>query len=146
MALRQILAQQPLSRQEDVVEALAGAGFRASQATVSRDLAEIGAVKVVDEDGGERYRLSSSMDVGGEGFGELRRALEAFMLDMAASANLLVLKTLPAGAGPVAAAVDRVGLEGVAGTVAGDDTVLVVAEETSSARTVEDRLRRILED
>ena len=143
--LRRILQERLLARQEDVVEALAAAGFRASQATVSRDLAEIGAGKVVGEDGSERYALVAGSGEAGERNVELRRALETFMVDMVPSAQLLVVKTVPAGAGPVAAALDDSNLDGVVGTVAGDDTVLVVAGVGSSGTAVEKQLRRILE-
>jgi len=146
MVLRRILGGRPLSRQEDVVEALAAAGFRASQATVSRDLGEIGAGKVVGEDGSERYALVAGSGEEGERHAELRRALATFMVDMVPSAQLLVVKTVPAGAGPVAATLDGCSVDGIVGTVAGDDTVLVVAGEESSGAAVEKRLRRILED
>lgn len=99
---------------------LTGAGFPATQATVSRDLAAIGATKVRDELG-SRYRLGRGTPA------VIGVAIEQFVLDVVPTGNLVVVKTPPAAAHYVASELDRSGLAEVAGTVAGDDTLLVIA-------------------
>lgn len=121
--LRQLLATSELRSQTEVRDALAAAGIRTHQATVSRDLDELGAVKVRGGDGQLTYRLAST---GRDGLDEL---LTRFVTRVDASGNLAVLRTPPACAHPVASAIDLAELDGVVATVSGDDTVLVVARE-----------------
>jgi transcriptional regulator of arginine metabolism len=136
--LRRLLLERRISSQEEIVDRLARAGHRATQTTVSRDLTALGAVKVVD-DGGERYTLPDEPAPAG-GLDELTRMLRQFAVEIDASANLAVVKTLPGSAGPVATALDRARLDGILGTVAGDDTVLVVARDPRGGSPLARRL------
>jgi transcriptional regulator of arginine metabolism len=138
-ALRRLLLDGRVSSQEEIVVRLSRAGHRATQTTVSRDLAALGAVKVVDEDGVERYALRDEPTPAG-GPDELTRMLRQFAVEIDASANLAVVKTLPGSAGPVATALDRARLDGILGTVAGDDTVLVVARDPRGGSPLARRL------
>jgi transcriptional regulator of arginine metabolism len=142
--LREILNRQRIEKQGELVTILDRAGYRATQATISRDLAAIGAQKVLMSDGRERYV---------EGTGEvsaMRRqpmlvsVLQSYLVSLAPSGNLLVVRTLPAGAGPVAAVLDGAGLTGVLGTVAGDDTVLVITKRKDGASALRRRLEEML--
>jgi len=142
--LREILNRQRIEKQGELVAILDRAGYRATQATISRDLAAIGAEKAVMPDGRERYV---------EGTGEVsaqRRqpmlvsVLQSYLVSLAPSGNLLVVRTLPAGAGPVAAVLDGAGLAGVLGTVAGDDTVLVITKRKDGASALRRRLEEML--
>lgn len=135
-AIRSMLRERRITSQEQLVELLAEAGHPVTQATVSRDLRAVGAVKSPVGEG--RYRLVD----GPAGDGELAQALGEFALGMAPSGNLVVIRTPPGAAQVVAGAIDRAGLEGVLGTVAGDDTVLVVAEERRGGRGVAGDLER----
>lgn len=139
----QLIRGGPITSQNQLVKALRNAGLPATQATVSRDLEELGAVKVRKE-GKVVYALPAevvSVPMGDA----LRRVLSDSVVDLESTANLLVVKTPPGHAHMVAAALDRGSVEGVAGTVAGDDTVLVVCKQSVLARRVERRLRSIID-
>lgn len=133
--LRQLVTEQELRSQAEVVAALANAGVNVHEATVSRDLSEVGAVKVRGANGGLVYRLAA--DPGPRSARErLDDTLERFVTSVAWSGNLAVLKTPPACANPVASAIDLAELPGVLATVSGDDTVLVVAAETTTGHAL----------
>lgn len=144
LALRRLLETRAVASQAEAVRLLAREGFRATQATVSRDLAALGADKAVGVDGSERYVLAAE-GARSPSAADLQRAMELYLVSVTASSNLVVLRTTPAGAGPLAAALDRAGVGGVLGTVAGDDTVLVVADGGDGGDVVRKRLERILE-
>lgn len=129
-AVAQLLADHEVTSQEQLVELLAAQGVSATQATVSRDLEEIGAVKV-RVPGVDRlvYAVAELPKDQVAPVDHLRRVLGEWVVDVAVSANLVVLRTPPGSAHVVASALDRAGLEGAIGTVAGDDTVLIVADE-----------------
>jgi transcriptional regulator of arginine metabolism len=133
-----LLHDHDLGSQEQVREMLRRHGVDTTQATVSRDLDDLGAVKVRGPDGGLVYRLSS--DPGpATARDRLQAVLRQFVTGVAASGNLAVLRTPPAGAGPVASAIDLAELPGVLATVAGDDTVVVVAADGVPGRALADR-------
>ena len=139
-----ILAEHEVVSQEQLVDLLAHDGVAATQATVSRDLEEIGAVRV-RVPGVERlvYAVAELPRDQIAPFDQLRRVLGEWVVDVATSANIVVLRTPPGSAHVVASALDRAGLDGVLGTVAGDDTVLVVASEELGGGTLGDRLAEI---
>jgi transcriptional regulator of arginine metabolism len=125
----QILEQNAVASQSQLVQLLADAGLDATQATVSRDLEEIGAVKVRAAGGESIYavpELPKDRVAPGE---HLRRVLGDWVVEVAASANLVVVRTPPGSAHVVASALDRASLPEIVGTVAGDDTIMVVASE-----------------
>jgi transcriptional regulator of arginine metabolism len=139
--LRQLLTDHDLHSQAEVVEALAGVGIAVHEATVSRDLGEVGAVKIRGADGSLVYRLAA--DPGpSTARTRLDETLQRFVTGVTSSANLAVLRTPPACAHPVASVIDLAELEGVVATVSGDDTVLVVAEEGRTGAEVAALLRQ----
>ena len=139
--LRQLLTDRDLHSQVEVVAALARAGIEVHEATVSRDLGELGAVKVRAADGTLVYRLAA--DPGPSSARQrLDDTLQRFVTHVTASGNLAVLRTPPACAHPVASAIDLAELDHVIATVSGDDTVLVVAEEGTTGRELAADLRR----
>ncbi|MDQ3569891.1 MAG: arginine repressor [Actinomycetota bacterium] len=126
--------------QAHLVELLAAEGVVATQATVSRDLEELGAVKVRVPGGDTVYaipELPRDQLAPGD---HLERVLGDWVVEVAHSANLVVLRTPPGSAHVVGSALDRAGLDEVIGTVAGDDTVLVVAAEAVGGAKVAKRL------
>jgi transcriptional regulator of arginine metabolism len=138
--LRELLAASDLRSQAAVRDALAEHGIDAHQATVSRDLDELGAVKVRGADGSLVYRVA--VDPGpGPARGRLDEVLRQFVTTVDHSGNLAVLRTPPACAHPVASAIDLAELDGVLATVSGDDTVLVVASEELGGAALADALR-----
>lgn len=141
--LRSLLESTDLGSQAQVRRALLADGFETTQATVSRDLDDLGAVKVRGADGRMVYRLA--VDPGpATARDRLAATLQQFVLRVTWSGNLAVLRTPPACAHPVASAIDLAELPDVVATVAGDDTVLVVAADgvtgAEVARRLEDQL------
>lgn len=130
-ALRSLLGQRVVCSQAELVDLLAGRGFVVTQATVSRDLQAIGAAK----NGSDRYVLASQ-EGRSEGEAALARTLDEFADSITASGNVVVVRTPPGAAQVLAAAIDGGGLADVLGTVAGDDTVLVITREASGGGAV----------
>lgn len=138
-----LLEHQAVTSQSQLVELLAAADVEATQATVSRDLEEIGAVKVRMAGGDSVYavpELPKDRVVPGE---HLRRVLGDWVVEVASSANLVVVRTPPGSAHVVASALDRAALPEILGTVAGDDTIVVIAAEEVGGRTVCRRLTEL---
>ncbi|HTY73230.1 MAG TPA: arginine repressor [Actinomycetes bacterium] len=135
----EVLGRHRVRSQADLAEALAVDGFSVTQATLSRDLDELGAVKVRDGDGGLVYVVPEEPGLAGGPTVEaerLRRRFEELLVSVDASANLVVLRTPPGGAMLLASAIDHSLLPGVIGTVAGDDTILLVTDETTGGARV----------
>ena len=124
-----ILESGAVTSQAQVVELLAAEGVVATQATVSRDLEELGAVKVRSADGESFYAIPEQPKDRVAPEVHLRRVMGEWVVEVAHSANVVVLRTPPGSAHVVGSAIDRAGLAGVLGTVAGDDTLLVVVSE-----------------
>lgn len=149
LILRRILHRDAPGSQEEICRRLEQWGHCVTQTTISRDLAALGAFKSTLADGREGYVLSPEEKAGGtaeaEITAELVSRLEAFVIDMVPSGNLIVLKTLPGAAPTVAAALDRASDLGLIGTLAGDDTVLGITASPRGATSVEGRLVALLE-
>lgn len=127
-AILSIIRENDVRTQAELAKELRALGFEVTQATVSRDIRELGVVKVASKDGGYRYAAPPS-PLPPDALGRVQRTFHDFVKDIAFSGCLLVIKTQPGSAMVVAAALDALNLEGVAGTVAGDDAVLVVAKD-----------------
>jgi arginine repressor len=127
--ITRVLEEQAVSSQAQLVELLAADGIVATQATVSRDLEDLGAVKVRIPGGTMAYAIPEHAKEASAPDEHLRRVMGEFVLDVAHSGNLVILRTPPGSAHVVGSALDRFGLRDVLGTVAGDDTVLVVCAE-----------------
>lgn len=138
--LLRLVAERRLATQRDVVRALRGAGFPATQATVSRDIEELGLVKVTRE-GAHVYAPPSAVGGTGGGGERLRRFCEDYPVEAARADSLVVLRSLPGSAMTLAAAFDAVGFADVVGTIAGDDTVFVATPSAREARGLLERLR-----
>lgn len=114
--------------QSDLVKLLKKAGFPVTQATASRDLEEIGAVRGRSSDGGSVYVISASSD------GAIAASMPLpsdLILSVQASGNLAVVRTPPGGAQYLASTLDNSGISSIIGTIAGDDTVLVVSKKAT---------------
>jgi len=131
-----IIEQRAVTSQAQVVELLAAEGVVATQATVSRDLEELGAVKVRRANGESFYAIPEQPKDRVAPEDHLRRVMGEWVVEVAHSANIIVLRTPPGSAHVVGSAIDRAGLAGVLGTVAGDDTLLVVVSERSGGQKV----------
>jgi len=141
--IMRLLETQPVTSQSHLVELLAADGVEATQATVSRDLEEVGALKVRVAGGDTVYaipELPKDRVVPEE---QLRRVLADWVVEIGRSGDLVVLRTPPGSAHVVASALDRAAVPGVVGTVAGDDTLLVVAAERVGGERVAKRLQAL---
>jgi transcriptional regulator of arginine metabolism len=135
-----LLELHAVTSQSQVVELLAAEGVLATQATVSRDLEELGAVKVRTAGGEAVYAVPDDGRPRVAPEDHLRRVLGEWVLEVAHSANVVVLRTPPGSAHVVGSAIDRAGLTGVLGTVAGDDTLILVVSEATGGGPVATRL------
>jgi transcriptional regulator of arginine metabolism len=138
--IARLLEEQAISSQAQLVELLASDGVVATQATVSRDLEELGAVKVRIPGGTMAYAIPEHAKEGHAPDDHLRRVMGEFVVEVAHSINLVVLRTPPGSAHVVASALDRAGIADVLGTVAGDDTVFVAVRDAR----VGTRVRRLV--
>jgi transcriptional regulator of arginine metabolism len=129
----ELITQRAIRSQAELATLLAAEGVEVTQATLSRDLDELGAVKLRGPDGGAPvYALPEDghpMRASASGVSRLARLLGELLVATEASGNLVVLRTPPGAAQFLASALDRSALHDVVGTIAGDDTVLVVARE-----------------
>jgi transcriptional regulator of arginine metabolism len=124
----------PLPNQQELVKILSRRGYGVTQATLSRDFNELGLVRT-----SEGYTLPNG-DAPAEPAPTVSRIVREFVRDIRRAQNLLVIKTTSGSAQPVALAVDAEGWDEVVGTVAGDDTVLVIAPDNKTARKLQTRL------
>lgn len=136
----QLIGSSSVTSQHELVEALRSSGYEVSQTTVSRDLKELGLNKLRDRRGGARYSSADQAVPGAESETALKRMARQFLLSVEATGNMIVAKTSPGNAQGLAAAIDASFLKGIAGTVAGDDTILVICSEGVDSRKVGDKL------
>ena len=141
-AILELIRQQAIDTQDGLARALAEMGLQVTQATVSRDIRELQLQKVQTPEGGYRYALPAAVD---RSIGErLHRMLRESLLSVAVSENLLVIKTLSGSANVAAEALDALNWPEVLGTLAGDNTVLLVARSAAEAPGVEQRLLELM--
>jgi transcriptional regulator of arginine metabolism len=134
-----LVQEQPLSTQAEVAEALHAHGIEAVQATVSRDIAQLGLVKVRNEDGRLVYALPGAADL--RRLDELASALRHYMGKTTPSGTLLVVQTPRGFAAALADAIDAAALPEVAGTIAGDNTVFVACADGTTPPELDHELR-----
>jgi transcriptional regulator of arginine metabolism len=138
--IQRLLEDQAVSTQEQLVELLAADGVVATQATVSRDLEDLGAIKVRVPGGETVYAVPAMPKDAVAPEEHLRRVCSEWVVEVSHSGNLVVLRTPPGSAHVVGSALDRTGLPDVLGTVAGDDTLLLVVAETATGQSVAHRI------
>ena len=131
-----LVSERSLRTQDELVRALRAAGLPSTQATVSRDIEELGLVKVTR---GGAHVYAPAPD-GGGGVDRLLRFCEDYPVDAAAAAGILVLRSLPGTANALGAAIDAARLPDIVGTLAGDDTVFIAVAREGALRAVSARL------
>jgi len=135
-----LLSGDSVASQDELRRRLGHLGVRVTQATLSRDFRELKLVKTADG-----YRpLSTAAADEASPLPTISHALKEFLLDMRQAQNMLVLKTPPGGAQPLAAAVDAEHWKEIAGTLAGDDTVLIITSSRSACGAVRKRMEEML--
>lgn len=142
-----LLSTHQVRSQPELQTLLAAEGIDATQATLSRDLDELGAVKLRAADGGAGVYVvpedgSPVRGVSG-GTDRLSRLLGELLVSTDSSTNMAVLRTPPGAAHYLASALDRASLPEIVGTVAGDDTIFVIAREPMSGRDIADRIEHL---
>ena len=135
--ISELLARRQVSSQARLVELLEADGMQVNQATVSRDLEELGAIKVRLPGGETAYAIPELPRSQVAPVDHLRRVLSDWVVEADRSGDLVVVATPPGSAHVVASAIDRNGLDDVLGTVAGDDTILVIARASKGAVVLE---------
>jgi len=140
-AIRQIVDQEPVHSQEELRRRLETKGFVVTQATLSRDIKELGLVKRASDGA---YQTDAA-DPGSTATAAvaLSRALSEFLLSVDAAQQLVVVKTGPGQAQLLSLAIDRARLSDVVGTIAGDDTILVVCRDVRCAQSTRSTLERL---
>lgn len=130
-----LVSGERIANQEELRRRLAASRLRVTQATLSRDLQELKLVKTQ-----EGYKPPSAVAAEAAPMPPLARALSEFLLDIRPAENLLVLKTPPSGAQPLAAAVDGAKFPETSGTIAGDDTVLIITPSKKSRESLQKKI------
>ena len=130
-----LVSAEHISNQEELRRRLAQQRLRVTQATLSRDLQELQLVKTK---GG--YRSATALPEETAAVPPLTRALREFLLDLRPAENLLVLKTPPSGAQPLAAAVDAAKFTEIVGTIAGDDTILIITPNRRNRESLQKKI------
>ena len=142
-SIARLIQQHAVTNQPQLVELLAEEGITATQATVSRDLDDLGAVKVRVPGGATVYAVPEFAPERVAPLDQLRRVMGEWVAEVTHSANLVCVRTPPGCAHVVASALDRSGLDGLLGTVAGDDTMLCVATEAVGGTQLAADLREL---
>jgi transcriptional regulator of arginine metabolism len=127
--ITRLLAVHRVTNQEQLVELLAAEGVQSTQATVSRDLVDLGAIQVRAGDGDSTYAIPDQPHAQKAPDEHLRRIFGDWVVEVNTTHNIVVLRTPPGSAHVVGSALDRADLPEVAGTVAGDDTLFVVVAD-----------------
>jgi transcriptional regulator of arginine metabolism len=142
-AIRDLVEQRPIRTQQELAVALRERGFRATQATISRDVRELGLVKA-RRGPAKAYVLPPRL-VEAEASGEerLRRLLADLPIEVREAGLLIVVRTLPGSAHAIAAALDRARWSDVQGSIAGDDTVFIAVADRGDLRRVRRRLEEL---
>lgn len=136
-AILQLIGSQQISSQEELKGLLAGRGLNVTQATLSRDLRDLGVVRAPGDDGA-RYMLPEM--VADEAKPSLEGLLPQLFSRIDGVGELLVLHTLPSGAQPIAEALDAQGWPEIIGTLAGENTVLIICRSAQARQTLGSRI------
>ena len=128
----EIISQENIETQEQLLAALQAEGFRGTQATISRDIKELRIVKELTSLGTYRYTTSTN-EVGGSFSSKLNAIFRECVMSFDYAQNIIVIKTLPGLASAAGSAIDSMNLSIILGTLAGDDTVMVVMRDSNAA-------------
>ncbi len=142
-SIARLIGRTAVTSQPQLVELLAADGIAATQATVSRDLEDLGAVKVRVPGGETVYAIPEYEPDRLAPHDQLRRVMGEWVAEVKRSGDIVILRTPPGCAHVVASALDRSGIDGILGTVAGDDTLFCVAEAAMGGEVLATSLREL---
>ena len=139
----ELITNQTVSTQTDLTNLLTEAGFDVTQATTSRDLQELRVMKMLLSDGTYKYTVSRESE--GDISGKLRKVLAECLFDVDFAGNIVVLKTITGGAQAVAFALESVIHDEIVGSIAGDDTIMIVVRGEKNAKQLSMKLRNYIQ-
>lgn len=141
--IQEIIRDNNISTQEELADALKKAGFIVTQATISRDIKELRLIKIAREDNVYVYGLPSEQQII-HSEDRLRMMMQEFVQEINFSENLIVLKTYPGNAHGVASLIDSSNWPGIIGTLAGDDTILLVIKPREKVQAILNRFKSLM--
>ena len=139
----EIISDKNIETQEQLLAELQAEGFRGTQATISRDIKELRIVKELTSLGSYRYTVSSN-DLSGSFSARLNTIFRECVISFDYAQNIIVVRTLPGLASAAASAIDAMNVHSIVGTLAGDDTVMIVMRDTNAAATLYGEIKSIL--
>ena len=139
----EIIANKNIETQEQLLAELQAEGFRGTQATISRDIKELRIVKELTSLGTYRYTISAS-DLGSSFSAKLNTIFRECVISFDYAQNIIVVRTLPGLASAAGSAIDAMNLHSIVGTLAGDDTVMIVMRDTNAAATLCGEIKSLL--
>ena len=137
-AIREVVEEREIASQDELRRSLFRRGYRVTQATLSRDIHEMGLVKT-----GEGYKLPQGEE-SELALPSIERLIQTFVYEVKTALNQVIIKTSAGSAQPVSAAIDAEDWEEVVGTIGGDDTILAIAPNAKAAEQLAQRLRRLM--
>lgn len=140
-----IIGGQDIATQEQLLEQLRRCGIRATQATISRDIKELNLTKQPGEGGSYRYAASAAQPAKQALAGRLQNIFKKGVTSCDVAQNIVVVKTMPGLASAAGAALDSMGLDGLAGSLAGDDTVILIMRTSRVAEELSRAIKSMLE-
>ncbi|MDP2871313.1 MAG: arginine repressor [Bacillota bacterium] len=143
LKIHELIRDRAVKTQDELAQLLRQEGIEVTQATVSRDIKELKLVKVPSGDGGYRYSLPAESG-GGDQVEKLRRYMIDAVVSIDYAKNLVLIKCLPGTANAVAVIMDKIRWSEVVGTVAGDDTILVILREEQAVELFVAKLRSLM--
>lgn len=139
----EIISNKNIETQEQLLAELQVEGFRGTQATISRDIKELRIVKELTSLGTYRYTISAS-DLGSSFSAKLNTIFRECVISFDYAQNIIVVRTLPGLASAAGSAIDAMNLHSIVGTLAGDDTVMIVMRDTNAAATLCGEIKSLL--
>ena len=138
-----IISKKEIETQEDLVRELMNNGFNVTQATISRDIKELGLIKTLSENNNYKYTTVKSQDI--KISNKFLNVYREAVLTIIVANNMVVVKTLSGSANAVAMVIDQLNFPEKLGTIAGDDTLIVIAQNNSDAEILYEKLSRIVD-
>lgn len=140
----EIISERDIETQNQLLDALAERGIKSTQATLSRDIRDLRLIKETGPSGVSRYAVAETKNVSSDVKDRLRTILKQSMTTYDVAQNLLVIKTIPGLAPAAAGALDGMNIEGLVGTIAGDDTALLIMKDNALALALFHEIEQIL--
>lgn len=140
-AILEVIENNTIETQEELAKQLADRGFKVTQATISRDIKELHLIKVQDERGVYKYAVNEIVPV--VNTERLLRVFRETVINVQSAGNMIVVNTLPGSANAAAEVLDNMNIDGIVGSLAGDNTIFIVVKDNTAAHSVAGRLRHM---